>query len=492
MRARFSLLLGLAACSTAHTAPPPAAPAAPADAPAAPSAPDTDWTASWTSGTPAKATADALKLNDPVPVLIPDEIARRVGGPTALFYFSPTCPHCQSVMPEVNRLAAYDDIAWIGIASGSATQDKIDGFAEEYDARFPLMSDAGSAFAQAVGARSTPSVYLVRPLTTEEPPVNADFIEGGTAVDLFEAYAPFGRGAGPVLRMRAHPEDPFRDFGSGFQGDRVCSVCHVDEAMSWALTHHAVAYRTLYVRDRAQDLACVGCHVTGMGQPGGFEAGDHGSPLTDVTCEACHGAAGPHDGHKDDPTAACQGCHDAEHSIAFSLDKGVPLLDHFKATELDEAAIRQRLQDLASGDADKPLLAFPAGETVGAGVCQECHGDQHKWWRKDAHARAMGSLKGEEATDPGCVRCHATPTALTDAGMPAGEGVAAFRTSEGVGCESCHGPGGAHAAAPSKGNIVGLGDSCPECVIEAVCTSCHVPKWDPGWDLDTRIDAVHH
>lgn len=59
-------------------------------------------------------------------------------------------------------------------------------------------------------------------------------------------------------------------------------------------------------------------------------------------------------------------------------------------------------------------------------------------------------------------------------------------------CESCHGPAAAHVAAPSQSNIVGLGDACPECVIEAVCTSCHVPRWDPGWELDERLSAIAH
>ena len=44
--------------------------------------------------------------------------------------------------------------------------------------------------------------------------------------------------------------------------------------------------------------------------------------------------------------------------------------------------------------------------------------------------------------------------------------------------------------APSASNIVGLGDSCPECVIEEVCTNCHTPTWDPAWHLDTRLGVI--
>jgi hypothetical protein len=39
---------------------------------------------------------------------------------------------------------------------------------------------------------------------------------------------------------------------------------------------------------------------------------------------------------------------------------------------------------------------------------------------------------------------------------------------------------------------VGLGDSCPVCVIEAVCTSCHTTGWDPLWDLDKDLPKVKH
>lgn len=483
------LAAALLSCSGARTAPPPAeTPAA-----AAPESPAHPTATGWAEGTPAVGTADALKPNEPVGLLVPAPIAAKVTGPTLLFYYSPTCPHCQAVMPEINQLReVLPELTFIGIPTGSATPEQIQGFVETYGADFEMVQDLDRGFAQSVGARSTPTVYIARPNQEGEAPVNAAFVSTGAPITLLEAYTPFGRGMGAILAMRMHPEDPFKAFQTGFQGDRVCSACHQEEALSWAMTHHSVAYRTLYVKDRAQDLECVGCHVTGLDQPGGFVAGDHGSPLKDVTCEACHGAAGPHDGEKDDAMAACVGCHDAEHSIAFNVQKGLPLIDHYQANEMSEDELRARVQALAKGEAEKPLLAFPPGPTVGSQACAECHKDQHKWGRKDAHAGAMQSLAAEGADDPACVRCHATPTALSEAGLPADTSLAGFRTDEGVGCESCHGPGAGHVAAPSKSNIVGLGDSCPECVIEAVCTSCHVPRWDPGWDLDKRLSAIPH
>jgi predicted CXXCH cytochrome family protein len=232
----------------------------------------------------------------------------------------------------------------------------------------------------------------------------------------------------------------------------------------------------------------VGCHVTGLDAPGGFVVGDHHSPMTDVSCESCHSAGGPHDGEAVDATTTCVGCHNAEHSINFSVAKGLPHIDHYAGNALSDAELRERMLAIANGTAEKPLLAFPEGETVGAAACRDCHRDEHQALRRDVHARAMRHLVGADAEQPSCVRCHATPMA---SGPPSSE-LSGYRVDEGVGCESCHGPGSAHVQEPSTDNIVGLGDSCPECVIEAVCTSCHTPEWDPGWSLKERLEAIEH
>jgi hypothetical protein len=289
--------------------------------------------------------------------------------------------------------------------------------------------------------------------------------------------------------MRLDPSRPFAAFLPGkYQGEQVCSACHTDEARSLQLTHHSLAYRTLYTRDRAQDLQCVGCHVTGYEMETGFVVGDHSSPLINVTCESCHSSGGPHDGLRVDAREQCVGCHDAEHSIDFSVAKGLPHIDHYLANHLDEAALRAKLQALRDGQAPRPLLAFPEGEHVGAAACRSCHADTYKSWKKSPHRKAMKSLGPGEADQVGCVRCHASPTASG----PEPTTLDGYLSDEGVGCESCHGPGADHLADPRAGTILGLGESCAECVIEEVCTSCHTDSWDPGWHLRTRLAASHH
>ena len=107
-----------------------------------------------------------------------------------------------------------------------------------------------------------------------------------------------------------------------------------------------------------------------------------------------------------------------------------------------------------------------------------------------AHGQAMATLaKTEEHQEVGCVRCHATPTVSGPIPTELGK----FRVNEGVGCESCHGPGGDHVEAEGgTDNIVGLGDSCPVCVIEAVCTSCHTATHDKDWDLQRDLARISH
>ena len=100
-------------------------------------------------------------------------------------------------------------------------------------------------------------------------------------------------------------------------------------------------------------------------------------------------------------------------------------------------------------------------QNVGAIKCKMCHnkpekGEQYNKWASGPHAKAMESLKGADATNPKCLKCHSTP------GL-----------KDGVSCESCHGPGSIYKSASvmkdqklalSKGMIL------PE---EKVCKQCH-------------------
>ena len=66
-------------------------------------------------------------------------------------------------MPEINAMLEKTELPLIGIAAGSASSQQIAEFATAFGATFETIIDADRGFAQAVGARSTPNVYVVQP-----------------------------------------------------------------------------------------------------------------------------------------------------------------------------------------------------------------------------------------------------------------------------------------------------------------------------------------
>jgi hypothetical protein len=125
--------------------------------------------------------------------------------------------------------------------------------------------------------------------------------------------------------------------------------------------------------------------------------------------------------------------------------------------------------------------------------CAKCHEDQYDSWLKTRHGKAMESLEaGKEigakkkaafeidpnkdyTQDPDCVKCHVT--GMDTGGYKIGNR-RAERAFTGVGCETCHGPGGDYQ--PIKDSY--KDDNFPRAdVIKAgmkygeieTCTGCH-------------------
>jgi hypothetical protein len=164
------------------------------------------------------------------------------------------------------------------------------------------------------------------------------------------------------------------------------------------------------------------------------------------------------------------------------------------------------------------LLASPAlaGEHKYTGVkdCARCHkkeliGDQYGEWQKAAHSKAFQTLKSDEAikiakergitTPPhetdDCVKCHATAHGVT-AEMTA---KAALKLTDGVQCESCHGPGADYRKKKimsdrDKAIAAGMWEPGKN---EKICLACHndeSPTWDPakGFDYKAAKKAIAH
>ncbi len=109
---------------------------------------------------------------------------------------------------------------------------------------------------------------------------------------------------------------------------------------------------------------------------------------------------------------------------------------------------------------------------IGAAKCKMCHnkpntGEQYNKWAAGPHAHALESLKGADAQNPKCLKCHST-AASVDKSL-----LASINADEGVSCESCHGPGSVYKSAGIMKNqklALSKGMIIPE---EKVCRKCH-------------------
>jgi hypothetical protein len=124
---------------------------------------------------------------------------------------------------------------------------------------------------------------------------------------------------------------------SEYVGSASCQPCHGKSHADWALSKHAKAFATLEKAGKAEDPACVKCHVTGMGHTGGFVNIKDTPALAGVGCESCHGPGKRHIEAKTKeerlesifkfdekcPTCVvervCRTCHDEKNDKDFDL-----------------------------------------------------------------------------------------------------------------------------------------------------------------------------
>ena len=122
----------------------------------------------------------------------------------------------------------------------------------------------------------------------------------------------------PSTVMTRHPET--------YATATTCGLCHPREYESWKLTDHYVAFTNLKPTRQHREPECVGCHVTGFGQPGGFRSEKATPELAGVQCEACHGpgaahARNPRRGYGKIDPFTCLGCHDKKNSPGFDFQE---------------------------------------------------------------------------------------------------------------------------------------------------------------------------
>jgi len=118
---------------------------------------------------------------------------------------------------------------------------------------------------------------------------------------------------------------------------------------------------------------------------------------------------------------------------------------------------------VAFADLEPPPLEPDDVAYVGSAACGACHQQAYVWWRNHAHGVAYLTLQERNKEyNLDCVGCHVT-------GYEEPGGSTVTHNLDGalvnVGCESCHGPGAAHAKNPE----VALVRNPPE----STCIRCH-------------------
>lgn len=111
---------------------------------------------------------------------------------------------------------------------------------------------------------------------------------------------------------------------------------------------------------------------------------------------------------------------------------------------------------------------------VGTDACTPCHAEAAATWASSGHAHAFAALEGaQHSHDPSCVPCHVV-----------GDGLGAWPDPRfrDVGCEACHGPGGAHVAAPARAWRTP----------KDVCLRCHTADRSPDFDRATYWASIRH
>jgi hypothetical protein len=145
---------------------------------------------------------------------------------------------------------------------------------------------------------------------------------------------------------------------------------------------------------------------------------------------------------------------------------------------------------------------------IGAAKCGMCHktaakGDQFGQWSKSAHAKAYEALASDKALaiakekgldkppqqHDACLKCH-----VTGHGKPAAHFEPSFKKEDGVGCETCHGPGSDYKSTPVMKDPAASKAAGLVVADEKTCTACHnseSPTFE-GFDFKTMWAKVQH
>jgi hypothetical protein len=275
-----------------------------------------------------------------------------------------------------------------------------------------------------------------------------------------------------------------------YVGAAACAPCHREQVADWEKSAHARAWASLEADGKTNDAECVSCHVTGPLAEGDAPAAER-AVHKNVQCEVCHGPGSVHvrlnfiltrDGprptinlHEGRYEPICLRCHDKKHSLDFRFARDVKRVNH-------------------APEPFEPNRWTEETTYVGSAACLPCHTAEYEQWAGTKHAAAFAALQPPaERRDPRCLPCHTT-------GYDQKQGFVSEADTPklvGVGCETCHGPGGDHVDAPpekKEETIYGLGSRCASCAIRKLCHRCHTPSRDPDFTahFEEAMKRVKH
>jgi hypothetical protein len=170
---------------------------------------------------------------------------------------------------------------------------------------------------------------------------------------------------------------------------------------------------------------------------------------------------------------------DGKHLVAAELIELLPELPEDPEMAERYAAYRARLFEVNSGEPPPDRAEL---EYTGNDGCKACHPKELAQWKTTKHAKAWDTMiRTRQVGNLDCVPCHVT--GFDRRGGP--QGIRGLERFVDVGCESCHGPGSAHARNPKVPLDYGLD------VPERVCAECHRAAEDQKpFDYEERLPRV--
>ncbi len=338
-----------------------------------------------------------------------------------------------------------------------------------------------------------------------------------------------------------------------YVGAGVCATCHDGAGMGhqttiWQHSRHARAYASL-AAPQAHAIAaisgvpvepqksplCLGCHATAADAEN-WEKDETFSIRNGVQCEKCHGPGSEHAEswtaggalraespvHMTSPSGAdCMKCHKEKPSHTRSLARASAAPARpaahpaTPAVPFDLARALHELAHPTPGNGQRktsepavipPVDNHAKARYIGSSACAECHDSAEKGfafsrWQITPHARAYASLGTPEAArmavqtgvtaDPqrsaACLKCHSTAFHRAAAGT-----ADSYSILEGVGCESCHGPGSSHATERAARTQGAVAAERMVAVRETACLSCHGQAHGKPFDVKAAMPLIAH